>query len=119
MDIVACSVLNKDIPDKTNNTNKFKKRSNQEKRFKYQQKDVCSLSKIIIIIIIISHSMTSTKKLAVFNTVLNVSLLWHALEIFHKVEIERARPNWNGLMDQRTSEKNKFIKNFHCNVTTD
>ena len=57
--------------------------------------------------------MTSTKKLAVFNTVLNVSLLWHALEI------ERARPNWNGLMDQRTSEKNKFIKNFHCNVTTD
>ena len=51
MDIVACSVLNKDITDKTNNTNKFKKRSNQEKRFKYQQKDVCSLSKIIIIII--------------------------------------------------------------------
>ena len=35
---------------------------------------------------------------------LNVGLLWHTSEIFHKVEKQRPRPN--GLMDQLTSPKN-------------
>ena len=58
------------------------------------------------------------KRVSVFNTVLNLYLLWHTSEIFHKAEKQRPRPNWNGLMDQPTSDRNKFTNKYHYNVTT-
>ena len=54
MGIIACSILNKDIPEKTNeaNTTNFKKdameRKDSIKHNWYQQKDVRSFSKIIL-----------------------------------------------------------------------
>ena len=47
------------------------------------------------------------EKIAVFKTVLNMDLLWHTSGIFNKAERQRPRPNWNGFMDQFTSEKTK------------
>ena len=47
---------------------------------------------------------------------LNVDLLWHTSGIFHKAETQvrpkaEVRPNWNGFIDQLTSEKTKTTKN--------
>ena len=50
------------------------------------------------------------EKIAVFKTVLNAGLLWHTSGIFHKAERQRPRPNWNGFMDQLTSEKTNSPK---------
>ena len=50
------------------------------------------------------------EKIAVFKTMLNVDLLWHTSAIFNKAERQRPRPNWNGFMDQFTSEKTNAPK---------
>ena len=54
----------------------------------YQQKNVRSVSKIIL-----SPLKDIKEKIAAFNTMLNVDLLWHTSEIFHKAERQRkAKP---------------------------
>ena len=99
MGIVACSVLNKDLPDKRKKqTPTILKRETIERKDSiklhwYQGKDVRSLSKIIL-----TPLKYIEEKIPVFKTVLNVDLLWQT-GIIHKVERQRSRPNCNGFMD--------------------
>ena len=97
MGIIACSILNKDIPE-----NKVKRkptilkreaieRKNSIKHNWYQQKYIHLLSKIMM-----SPLKDIKEKLAVFRTVLNMDLLWHTPEKFYKAERQRPRPNWKG-----------------------
>ena len=106
MDIIACSILDKDIPE--NNVKAIPtilkkeaiERKNSIKFNRYQQKDIRWLSNKILI-----PPKDIKEKIVVFKTVLNVGLLWHTSEIFHKTERQRPRPNRNGLMDELSSEK--------------
>ena len=111
MGIVACSVLNKDRPDKRKKqtptilNREAIERKDSIKLHWYQGKDVRSLSKIIL-----TPLKHIEENMAVFKTVLNVDLLWHTSGIIHKAERQRSRPNWNGFMDQLTSEKTNSPK---------
>ena len=104
--IIACSILNKDPTDKRAKRIQtvVKKEAIEGKdSIKlqwYQGKDVRSLSKVIL-----TPLKDIKEKIVVFKTVLNVDLLWHTSRIFHKAERQRSRPNWNGFMEQLTSEK--------------
>ena len=118
MEIIAGSIWNKDIPEKntwipTILKEEVIERKESIKLHWHQQKDVCSFSKMIL-----TTLKDIKKRVSVFNTVLNLYLLWHTSEIFHKAEKQRPRPNWNGLMDQPTSDRNKFTNKYHYNVTT-
>ena len=57
------------------------------------------------------------EKIVVFKTALNVDLLWHISEIFYKIQRQRPRPNWNGLMNQLSSEKRKKTQSPKSTIT--
>ena len=105
MDIIVCSVLNKDLPDKrVKRIPTILKRETIKRKYSiklhwYQGKDVRSLSKIIL-----TPLKGIKEKITVFKTVLNVDLLWYTSDIFHEVERQRPRRNWNHFMDKLTSE---------------
>ena len=108
MGIIACSILDKDIPEnKVNGIPTILKkeaieRKNSIKLNWYQQKDIRWLSNKMLI-----PPKDIKEKIVVFKTVLNVGLLWHTSEIFHKAERQRPLTNRNGLMDELSSEKKK------------
>ena len=106
MGIIACSVSNKNPPGKRKKQTPTAlkratiKRKDSIKLHWYSGKDARSLSKIIL-----TPLKYIEEKIAVFKTVLTINLLWHTSGIFHKVERQRSRTNWNDFMDQITSEK--------------
>ena len=117
MNIVACSILNKDKPEKkVRQIPTILKREAIERKDSikvnwYQQKDIRLLSKKIL-----SPLKDIKKEIAVLR-LLKGNLLCHKSEIFHKAERQRPRPNWNSLMDQLTSEEKKKKKKkvqSHC-----
>ena len=87
MGIIACSILNKDLPDKrvtqiqTILRREIIKKKDSVKLHCYQGKDHCWLSKVIL-----TPLKDIKGKIAVFKTVLNVDFLWHTSGMFNEAE---------------------------------
>ena len=118
--IISCSILPKELLDKrvkqipTILKRKTIERNDSIKLHCYEEKIAHSLSKMIP-----TPLKDIKEKIAVFKTVLNMDLLWHTSGIFNKAERQRPRPNWNGFMDQFTSEKtNVPLQCYHWFILT-